>query len=169
MPKLKENTIIPTDMEDIAINQGIKKDKDTYELSSVEFKKIKHVGRPKADTVKKATTLRLDADIYNYLTATGRGWQTKINAILRQSLSKELDIQKGNEVGIVRENVMVTTGYQTLKSTLPNKQRKNAHRGRLLAAQLANTNTHTGTSTVKSLAEQMQKTNKSLIARKKGV
>ena len=32
---------------------------------------------------KQAISLRLDADILNYYRSGGRGWQTRINAILR--------------------------------------------------------------------------------------
>lgn len=36
--------------------------------------------------VKKATTIRLDVDILAWLKTYGKGYQTKINAILRQEM-----------------------------------------------------------------------------------
>jgi len=52
MPLLKENTIIPTDEEDAAINAGIDADNDTYELTKAEFAKLKPMGWPKSSTHK---------------------------------------------------------------------------------------------------------------------
>ncbi|TAF15785.1 MAG: hypothetical protein EAZ74_01030 [Alphaproteobacteria bacterium] len=46
------------------------------------------VGRPKADAPKKAVTIRLDPDLLHAFKATGAGWQTRINAILRQHMPK---------------------------------------------------------------------------------
>lgn len=43
--------------------------------------------------VKKATTIRIDADILSWLRTYGKGYQTKINAILR----KEMLAAKGGE------------------------------------------------------------------------
>lgn len=41
-------------------------------------------GRPKADVTKQAVKLRLDPDVLAVLRATGPGWQTRINTILRE-------------------------------------------------------------------------------------
>ncbi len=35
-------------------------------------------------TVKQSTTLRLDADVLAALKATGKGWQTRVNEVLRE-------------------------------------------------------------------------------------
>jgi uncharacterized protein (DUF4415 family) len=40
-------------------------------------------GRPKAQAPKVSTTLRLDADIVERFRADGPGWQSRINAVLR--------------------------------------------------------------------------------------
>lgn len=39
---------------------------------------------------KQSTTVRLDADVLAWLKSKGRGYQTRINAILRQSMLQEL-------------------------------------------------------------------------------
>ena len=36
--------------------------------------------------IKKATTIRIDADILSWLQAYGKGYQTRINAILRREM-----------------------------------------------------------------------------------
>ncbi|WHZ18638.1 MAG: hypothetical protein OJF55_000787 [Rhodanobacteraceae bacterium] len=41
-------------------------------------------GRPKADVTKVAVKLRLDPDLLAVLKATGPGWQTRANRILRE-------------------------------------------------------------------------------------
>ena len=46
-------------------------------------------GRPKADNTKKALTVRYDADIVEAFKATGKGWQTRMNAALREWLKSQ--------------------------------------------------------------------------------
>jgi len=43
-------------------------------------------GRPKADNKKEALTVRYDADVVAAFKATGKGWQTRMNAALRDWL-----------------------------------------------------------------------------------
>ncbi len=43
-------------------------------------------GRPRSDNPKQQVTLRLDADILEKFRATGKGWQSRINAELRKAL-----------------------------------------------------------------------------------
>ena len=45
-------------------------------------------GRPPLETPKKLVSLRLDPDIVERFRATGRGWQSRINALLREYLDK---------------------------------------------------------------------------------
>ena len=107
MPKLKPGTIIPTHDETEAINAGIATDQDNPELTKEWFGKAKPAsavfspetyagllamkrprGRPKADETKVFTAIRLDADLLNAFKATGKGWQTRVNAALRQFISE---------------------------------------------------------------------------------
>jgi uncharacterized protein (DUF4415 family) len=37
---------------------------------------------------KELTTIRLDADVKAYFKAEGRGWQTRINNVLRQAMTR---------------------------------------------------------------------------------
>jgi uncharacterized protein (DUF4415 family) len=50
----------------------------------------KAVRNPFYKPVKTSTTVRIDSDILLWLKSKGRGYQTKINAILRASMLKEL-------------------------------------------------------------------------------
>ncbi len=42
-------------------------------------------GRPKAAAPKRAINIRLDPDVLAHFRATGRGWQSRINAALRKA------------------------------------------------------------------------------------
>lgn len=43
-------------------------------------------GRPKLDAPKQLVTLRLDPDVLERLRATGAGWQSRLNDLLRKRL-----------------------------------------------------------------------------------
>jgi uncharacterized protein (DUF4415 family) len=43
-------------------------------------------GRPISENPKKQVTLRLDPDVLEKFRATGKGWQSRINAELRKAL-----------------------------------------------------------------------------------
>jgi len=107
MPKLKPGTIIPKSDETAAINAGIAADADARELDCVWDKGAKPAsktfepqtyaalvamkrprGRPKADETKVFTAIRLDADLLETFKATGKGWQTRVNAALRQFIAE---------------------------------------------------------------------------------
>lgn len=44
------------------------------------------LGRPKADTPKKAISLRLDQEVIDRFKATGDGWQSRMNEALRKAV-----------------------------------------------------------------------------------
>lgn len=105
MPKFKIGHISPTAEEEAAINAGIAADPDTRELDDEWFSQARPAsevmppevyaelvakrprGRPKAEEPKVFTAIRLDADLLAAFKATGKGWQTRMNAALRQYLS----------------------------------------------------------------------------------
>jgi uncharacterized protein (DUF4415 family) len=45
-------------------------------------------GRPKADETKVFTAIRLDSDVLETFKATGKVWQTRVNAALRQFIAE---------------------------------------------------------------------------------
>ena len=87
MPKLKPDTIMPTALEDEAIDAGIAMDPDTFEVSDEDvaamrpLRKIRH-----AAPVKSPVTMRLDADLLGALRASGPGWQTRVNTVLKKAV-----------------------------------------------------------------------------------
>jgi uncharacterized protein (DUF4415 family) len=42
-------------------------------------------GRPKLEKPKQPVSLRLDADVLAHFRRSGRGWQSRINAVLRKA------------------------------------------------------------------------------------
>ncbi len=50
----------------------------------------KAVRNPFYRPIKTSTTLRLDTDVLLWLKSKGKGYQTRINAILREAMLKEL-------------------------------------------------------------------------------
>ncbi len=53
-------------------------------INSIHFAHPEYV---KIQTVKKPVSIRLDVDILETLKKSGKGWQTKINNILRQAIA----------------------------------------------------------------------------------
>jgi uncharacterized protein (DUF4415 family) len=46
---------------------------------------VKRLGRPLSQCPKEAVSIRLDADLLKVLRASGKGWQSRTNAILREA------------------------------------------------------------------------------------
>lgn len=89
MPKLKPGTRVPSAREDAVITKAAKSDPDAVPYTDTEWKKAKahvRVGRPKTESPKVFTGIRLDADVVKTFKATGKGWQTRMNAALREWL-----------------------------------------------------------------------------------
>jgi uncharacterized protein (DUF4415 family) len=53
-----------------------------------EGTKLIRRGRPRAASPKVQVTLRLDAGVLEKLRATGPGWQTRANAILKRAVTE---------------------------------------------------------------------------------
>jgi len=80
----KRKLIMPTEAEDAAINASIATDVDTFEASPKQFRTAKRGrGLQKAAT-KVPVNIRLDRDVLDFFRHSGRGWQTKVNEILRK-------------------------------------------------------------------------------------
>lgn len=91
MPKLKPGTIIPSTEEDAVITAAAMSDPDAVPLTEDEWKAARpsvRIGRPKAEVTKERITIRLSRDVVTQFRATGEGWQTRIDAALRQFISE---------------------------------------------------------------------------------
>lgn len=94
-----------SDEEEAEIQAGIAKDPDNPEWTEEDFKRARPArevfppeffegieemrrrlrGRPKLETPKKLVTLRLDQDVVEKFRATGKGWQSRINEVLKHA------------------------------------------------------------------------------------
>lgn len=86
MPKLKPGTILPTAAEDAAITTAAEADPNARPFTDTEWAAIKpqaRRGRPLGSGTKVQVTMRLDTDVVQRLRATGAGWQTRANDVLR--------------------------------------------------------------------------------------
>lgn len=79
--------VLPTPAEDADIAAGIGQDRDTYEPSASEIASMKRPGRPLGSGSKTQVTLRLDTVALEAFKATGAGWQTRIDALLREAVA----------------------------------------------------------------------------------
>ena len=82
----KRKFVIPGPEEDAAINAGIVADPDTYEMSDAEFAQARGRGRPRVAVQRPTLNMRVDPDVLAALKASGKGWQTRVNAILRREV-----------------------------------------------------------------------------------
>ena len=77
---------LPSPEEETAINRWIAADADTYELAEKDFAQLRQVGRPRAAVTKERITIRLSRDVVEQFRASGDGWQTRVDAALKDWL-----------------------------------------------------------------------------------
>lgn len=85
----KSGLIAPTETEDAAINQGIAADPDTVEITAdlaARMQPLRRRGRPTAERPKAPMTTRVDADVLDAIKHSGKGWQTRLNDVLREAV-----------------------------------------------------------------------------------
>ena len=101
----KPKIIPPTDAEDLIINRGIALDPDNPEWSDKDFARAKPAkdvlpkavyeaavkrrrGQrgPQKAPIKQPLTLRLDPDVIEAYRASGKGWQGRMNDVLRRGI-----------------------------------------------------------------------------------
>ena len=89
-----------TDEEEARIQRGIASDPDNPEWTEEDFKNARPFaevfpelaesirrarGRPVMEKPKRQISLRLDPDVIDAFKATGKGWQGRINDVLRKA------------------------------------------------------------------------------------
>lgn len=62
-------------------------DPDTREVLPTEIKTMRS-GRPPVSVKRPRMSLRTDPDILEYLRRSGKGWQTRVNALLREAMEQ---------------------------------------------------------------------------------
>ena len=83
MPTVRENKLIVT---------AAKADPDAQPLSAKQLKAMVPMralrGRPKSANPKQLVSVRYSAEVLEYFKATGEGWQTRMDGVLRQYVSR---------------------------------------------------------------------------------
>jgi uncharacterized protein (DUF4415 family) len=83
LKKLKK----PTKKEDAAIARAVENDLDTWEATPEHFANARR-GRPFSQSPKMPVSIRLDAEIVEHFKASGKGWQSRINALLAEHVKR---------------------------------------------------------------------------------
>lgn len=96
--KAREALIAMTGEEDKAMTEAALADPDARPLGEKQFDRMRPTsaadlnrrlrGRPRLQTPKRLVSLRLDPDVVTRFRATGPGWQSRIDAVLRAHLPK---------------------------------------------------------------------------------
>ena len=80
---MRKTLIRPSDAENAAIEAAAKSDPDNLPLTDDELRQFKRrPGRPTGSS-KEQVTLRIDSEVLEVFRATGTGWQTRINDVLK--------------------------------------------------------------------------------------
>ena len=82
MRKLQRNS----PAEEKALKAAMAADPDTWEATEAEFATARR-GRPPVPEPKIPVSIRFDKDVLDTLRASGKGWQTRVNALLRKGLN----------------------------------------------------------------------------------
>lgn len=94
MPKTSKSVFIkmPTSREDKAITAAAKRDPDAQPLTSKQLKAMIPLrlmrGRPKSESPKQLVSVRYSPEVLAYFRSTGEGWQSRMDGVLRQYLSR---------------------------------------------------------------------------------
>lgn len=72
-------------LTDEDIERAMRDDPDWQDLMDIDWSKAEIVIPQK----KKAISIRLDEDIVNFFQASGKGYQTRINAVLRHFIAEQ--------------------------------------------------------------------------------
>ncbi|MGE4431883.1 MAG: BrnA antitoxin family protein [Sphingobium sp.] len=68
------------------VGAGGAKRQDQTGIPGIAKAFLKKPGRPKGET-KEQVTLRIDKDVLAKFRASGRGWQSRVNEVLRKAVS----------------------------------------------------------------------------------
>ncbi len=87
--------ILPDAEEDAAITAAALSDPDALPYTDEEWEHVKpllrigsQAGRPKSAITTERITIRLSRDVVAQFRATGDGWQTRMDAALRQYIAE---------------------------------------------------------------------------------
>jgi len=84
--------VMPTERENKLIVAAAKADPDAQPLTAKQLKAMLPLrallGRPKSANPKQLVSVRYSPEVLEYFKATGEGWQTRMDGVLRQYVSR---------------------------------------------------------------------------------
>ena len=91
----KRSTILmPTAEEDKVITAAAKSDPDAQPLTSKQLKAMVPIralrGRPRSENKKLLVSLRYSPEVIAYFKSTGEGWQSRMDGVLRNYVTRHL-------------------------------------------------------------------------------
>jgi uncharacterized protein (DUF4415 family) len=83
---------MPTVAEDRAITAAARADTDAQPLTAKQLKEMIPIrvlrGRPKSEKTKTLVSVRYSSEVLEYFRSTGEGWQSRMDGVLRQYVSR---------------------------------------------------------------------------------
>ncbi len=84
--------VMPTMAENKRITAAAKSDPDAQPLSPKQLKAMMPIkalrGRPRSAAAKQLVSVRYSPEVLAYFKATGEGWQTRMDGVLRQYVNR---------------------------------------------------------------------------------
>jgi uncharacterized protein (DUF4415 family) len=91
--KPKRALVMPSAAENRKIVASAKRDPDAQPLTAVQLKAmvpLKAVrGRPRLENKKQLVSVRYSPEVLAYFRGTGDGWQSRMDGVLREYVSKQ--------------------------------------------------------------------------------
>lgn len=85
--------VMPTVAEDRAITAAAKRDPDAPPLTPAQLKAMLPMralrGRPKSENTKLLVSVRYSREVVEYFKSTGDGWQSRMDEVLRQHVTRQ--------------------------------------------------------------------------------
>jgi uncharacterized protein (DUF4415 family) len=99
---------------------------DIPEITEEQWRRAVRTARYLYRPVKKPVTMRLDADVIEWLKKDGPGYQTKANRILRYEMCIEEFRREREEKTALHRKIPVSNGISSRKSVKNGKSRRRA-------------------------------------------
>ena len=88
----RPSVVMPTERENKLIVAAAKADPDAQPLTARQLKAMVPLralrGRPKSPNPKQLVSVRYSPEVLEYFKATGEGWQTRMDGVLRQYVAR---------------------------------------------------------------------------------
>ena len=88
----RPSIVMPSAAEDRAITAAAKADPDAQPLTPKELVEMVPLralrGRPKSANAKQLVSVRYSPEVLEYFRSTGEGWQSRMDGVLREYISR---------------------------------------------------------------------------------